>query len=167
MRNEQFGFNPRHSTPLQLARLFDRTTWNLGEKSLTDAVFIDVAKTFDTIWIVGLLYKLRLLNFPPYIVHTISRNLRGRTIQASFQTTTPSRRSIRAGVAEGGLISSVLSSLYVNDKTSQSHHEDNMAIIGTSRKLTLPVSYLESYLHDIQRLLSEWRSPLMSPRAPR
>jgi hypothetical protein len=47
--------------------------------------------------------------------------------------------------------------------TSPSHHveialyADNTSIIATSRKLTLLVSYLESYLNDLQRWLSEWR----------
>jgi hypothetical protein len=34
---------------LQLARLVERITRNFGEKKLTDAVFLDVAKAFDTI----------------------------------------------------------------------------------------------------------------------
>jgi len=53
---------------------------------------------------------------------------------------------MRAGVAQGGLISPVFFSLYVSD----------MAIIATFRKPTLLVSYLESYLNDLQRWLSEW-----------
>ena len=104
-----------------------------------------------------------LLNFPSYIVHTISSYLRGRTFEASFQTATSSRRGMRAGVAQGGLISPVLFSLYVNDMPSPSHHvelalyADDTAVIATSRKPTLLVSYLESYLNDLQRWLSEWR----------
>jgi hypothetical protein len=44
-----------------------------------------------------------------------------------------------------------------------SHHvelavyTDDMAIIHTSRKPTLLVRYLESYLNVLQRWLSEWR----------
>jgi len=57
MRDEQFGFRPRHSTSLLLARLVEMITRNFGEKRLTDAIFIDVAKAFDTVWIDGLLYK--------------------------------------------------------------------------------------------------------------
>ena len=72
MRDKQFGFRPRHSTSLQLARVVERIASNFGVKRLTGAVFLDVAKTFDTAWIVGLLYKLTLLNFPPFTVHTIS-----------------------------------------------------------------------------------------------
>jgi hypothetical protein len=63
-RDEQFGFRPRHSTSLQLARLVERITRNFGEKRLTGADFLHVAKAFDTVWIDGLLYKLTLINFP-------------------------------------------------------------------------------------------------------
>jgi retron-type reverse transcriptase len=82
--------------------------------------------------------------------------------EASFQTATSSCRAMRAGVAQGGLISPVLFSLYVNDIPSPSHHVElalyanGTAIIATSRKPTLLVSYLESYLIDLQRWLSEW-----------
>ena len=68
-----------------------------------------------------------------------------------------------AGVAQGGLISPILFSLYVNDMPSPSHHVElalyavNTAIIATSRKPTLLVRYLESYLNDLQRWLSDWR----------
>ena len=67
-----------------------------------------------------------------------------------------------AGVAQGGLIFPVLFSLYANDMPSPSHHvvlalyADATAIIAKSRKPTLLVSYLESYLNDLQRWLSEW-----------
>jgi len=44
MRDEQFGFSPRHGTSLQLARLVERMTRNFGEKRLTGAVSLDVAK---------------------------------------------------------------------------------------------------------------------------
>jgi len=121
-----------------------------------------VAKAFDTVWIDSLLYKLTFLNVASYIIHTISSYLRGRTFEASFQTAS-SRRGMRVGVAQGGLISPVLFSLYVNCMPSPSHHvelalyADDMAVIATSHKPTLLVSYLESYLNEIQRWLSEWR----------
>jgi len=103
------------------------------------------------------------LNFPSYIVHTVQSYLRGRTFEVSFQTATSSRRGMLSGVAQGGLISPVLFSLYVNDMPSPSHqvelalYADDTAIIGRSRKPTLLGNYLESYLNDLQRWLSEWR----------
>jgi retron-type reverse transcriptase len=70
---------------------------------------------------------------------------------------------MRAGVAQGGLISPVLFSLYVNDIPSPSHHvelalyADDTAIIATCRKSKLLIRYLASYLNDLHRWLSEWR----------
>jgi hypothetical protein len=40
---------------LQLARLVKRISRNFGENRLTGAVFLDVAKAFDTVYIDGLL----------------------------------------------------------------------------------------------------------------
>jgi hypothetical protein len=122
MRDEQFGFRPKHSSSPQLAGLVERITSNIGEKKLKGAVFLDVAKASCTVCINGLLYKLTLLHFPSYIVHTITSYLRGRTFEESFQTATSSRRGMQAGVAQGGLISPVLFSLYVNEMPSPSQH---------------------------------------------
>jgi hypothetical protein len=54
-----------------MARFVERITRNFGEKRLTGAVFLDVAKAFDTVWVDGLAYKLMALNFPSYLVKTI------------------------------------------------------------------------------------------------
>jgi hypothetical protein len=163
LQDEQFGFRPGHSMSLQLARLVERIIMNFGEKRLTGLVFLDVAIAFDTAWIDGLLYKLTFQNFPSYMVHTISSYLRGRTFEASFQTATSSRRVMRAGVAQSRLISSSSSVCMSKDVPSPSHHvelalyADDRAIIATSCKPTLVVSYLESYLNDLQRWLIERR----------
>jgi hypothetical protein len=64
------------------------------------------------------------------------------------------------------LIPPVLFNLFLNVMPSPSHHvelalyADETAVIVTSCKPTLLVIYLESYLHDIQRWLSEWRSAI-------
>jgi hypothetical protein len=66
MRDELFEFRSNHSTALQVASLVERVTRNFGEKRLTDAAVLDVAKDFDLVWIDILLYKLTVLNFPSY-----------------------------------------------------------------------------------------------------
>jgi hypothetical protein len=88
MRDEQFRFRPRHSMSWQLAHLVKRITRIFGEKRLTGAVFLDVAKAFRYHRIDSLLYKLTLLNFPSYTVHTISSYLQDRAFEASFQMAT-------------------------------------------------------------------------------
>ena len=95
-RDEQFGFRPKRSTSLQLARHVERVTRNFGERRLTGAIFLDVPKALDTVWVDGLVYKLTSLNFPSYLVKIITFYLSGRTFEASFQTATDSRRGMLA-----------------------------------------------------------------------
>jgi hypothetical protein len=70
---------------------------------------------------------------------------------------------MRAGVVQGGLVSPVLFSLYVNDMTAPSHHvelalyADDAALIATSRSPLLLVSYLETYLNRLELWLRDWR----------
>jgi hypothetical protein len=123
VRDEQFGFRPRHSTSLQLAHFVDGINRNFVEKCVKGAVFLDVVTAFDAVWINGFLYKLMILNFPSYLVQTISSYLRGRTFEASFQAATSSRRLIRVGVVQGGLISPDLLSL----STTCSHRHTTLS----------------------------------------
>ena len=68
-----------------------------------------------------------------------------------------------AGIAQGGLVSPVLFSLYVHDMPVPSRHvelalyADDTANIATSRKPALLVSYLEAYLSELEQWLREWR----------
>jgi predicted Zn-dependent protease len=63
--------------------------------------------------------------------------------------------------------------MYVNDIHLPLHHvevalyADVTAIIAAFRKSTLHFSYLESYLNDLQRWLSEWRFAINVFRVPR
>jgi hypothetical protein len=49
LRDKQFGFLPKRSTPLQIARLLDRINRNFYERRLSSPVFLDVAKAFDAV----------------------------------------------------------------------------------------------------------------------
>jgi hypothetical protein len=122
--------------------------------------FLDVAKAFDTVWVKGLLNKLTILNFPSYLVKTLASNLHSRTFQWSFISATSTRRRMRAGVAQGGFVSPLLFSLYVNDIPVPSRHvvyADDTALIATSRSPLLLVSYLETYLNRLELWLRNCR----------
>jgi hypothetical protein len=64
LRHVQFGFRPKQSTEPHLAHLFERVSRNFHDKKPTRAVFLDVAKAFDTLWVDGLPYNLTFRKFP-------------------------------------------------------------------------------------------------------
>jgi hypothetical protein len=83
--------------------------------------------------------------------------------EAAFLTTISTRLHKRAGIAQGGLFSPVIFSLYVNNMPVPSHHVElalytnDAVIISMSRKLALLIRYLEIYLADLEGRLRERR----------
>ena len=124
---------------------------------------VHVAKTFYSVWIDDLIYKLIFLELPSYLVKTICLYLTSRTFVASLRNATSSRRFMRAGVPLGGVISPVLFTLYVNDiPTPWRHFElaqyaDGTAPVATSGSSKHLVMYLETYLIAPERWLRDWR----------
>ena len=101
-RNTHFGFRLKHSTALQLNRLVERDSGNLDEKRLTGAVFLDVAKSFDSAWVDGLLSKLTFPLVPCENYLFLSAWSDIRSVLPNSQYTC---RCMRASVAQGGIIS--------------------------------------------------------------
>jgi hypothetical protein len=70
---------------------------------------------------------------------------------------------MQAGVAQGGLVSPVLFSLYVTDihtpscQTELAEYTDDTALIATFHSPSLFVSYLETYLSRLEHWLRDWR----------
>ena len=110
--------------------------------------FLHVAKAFNTVWVDGLLNKLTILKLPSYFVKTISSYLNSRTFEASFQTAESTSRCIRAGLAQGGIISPVLFSLYLNDIPSpyrnaeMALYADDTSVITTSSNIWRHISVI-------------------------
>jgi hypothetical protein len=154
LRDEQFAFRPKHRTTLQLARLVERVNRNFDERLLNGAVSLDVAKAFGTVWVKGLLYKLTVMNFPSYLVKTMSY----------LDCRTSTCLVMGAVVAQGGLVYPVLFSLYINDIPTPSRHfelaqyADDTALIATSRDPSLiVVGCEEAYLGRLELWLRNWK----------
>jgi hypothetical protein len=79
-----------------------------------------MVKAFDAVRVIGLLYKLTILNFPLYLVKLIYSHLFGQTFEEFFQSTTSTGCGMLAGVARGGIISPVPTSLHFSDMLTPS-----------------------------------------------
>jgi hypothetical protein len=100
---------------------------------MTGAVFLYVAKAFDTVLITGLFYRLTIPHFQSYLVKTVSYTA---DCLKRLQIIASARRSMRAGVAQGGFF---IFNVYVNDMSTPSRqvesamYADDTALTVTTR----------------------------------
>lgn len=115
LHNEQFGFRHRHSTIHQLVRVSELISKNFNTKKSTAAVLLDIHKAFDTVWHVGLLYKLIKLKFPRYIIKFIRSYLEKRYFQVTVHHAVSELYEITAGVPQGSVLGTILYAIYLHD----------------------------------------------------
>uniref|UniRef100_A0A2S2QX23 Putative RNA-directed DNA polymerase n=1 Tax=Sipha flava TaxID=143950 RepID=A0A2S2QX23_9HEMI len=73
---------PNHSTTQQLLRITEHISNGFEKKEHTGAAFLDIAKTFDKIWLDGLLYKFKCLNT---LLSSTSSNLFSTLVVSPFK----------------------------------------------------------------------------------
>jgi hypothetical protein len=82
--DEQFGFRPQHSTSDQILHVTEFIAKSNGQRHSTGAIFLDVAKAFDTVWHGGLVYKLHVAGVPLAMVKLINSFLQNRNFHAKI-----------------------------------------------------------------------------------
>jgi hypothetical protein len=93
----QFGFGACQSMTLQWMKLMDHVTLNFNNNMYTAAVFLEIWKAFDTIWHLGLPYKLSKLKFSINSIKLISSFLSQKEFRVSVEDemSMPSRDATR------------------------------------------------------------------------
>jgi Reverse transcriptase (RNA-dependent DNA polymerase). len=110
-----------------------------------------------------IIFKLTILEFASFPVKIITVYLHSRTFVAAFQKATDFCSLIRAGAAQGGVISHVLFSLYVNEIPTPSRrielvqYADDTALVATSNQPALLVKYMEAHFSELEKWLRDWK----------
>ena len=182
--HSQFGFRKRHSTTTQLARITEHITHGFNLHKHTGMLLLDIEKAYDTIWIQGLLYKLILYKFPPYLLLLLKTFLENRSysVHLNFSVSTPI--FLQAGLPQGAVLSTTLFSLYIADlptfpNTLLALYADDTAVLTQSwrpdtihRRLTHASTLLLKYFsrwklqvntHKTEIILFTRRSPMTPP----
>jgi hypothetical protein len=113
LNTSQFCFSVRHSMTLQYMRLTDHVTLYFNNNMSMAAVFLNIGKPFDTIWHLGLLYKLSELTFSISLIKLISSFLSQRKFRVSVggEISTPRDIELQAGVPQGSVLSPTMYSI--------------------------------------------------------
>ena len=96
-------------------RLVEGTQLRFTKRWKGGAIFIDVEKTFDSVWHDGLRYKLMNGSLPRKMVRLISSFLSDRTIKVNCCNNCSEEVTLNAGTPQGSVLSTLLFIFYVKD----------------------------------------------------
>ncbi|GBM91126.1 putative RNA-directed DNA polymerase from transposon X-element [Araneus ventricosus] len=162
---EQFGFRKSLTTTHQLLRVVEYITSGFENGECTGAVSLDVQKAFDRVWIQGLIHKLIRYKTPPHLLQLLKSYLEERKFAVKIGNSISEAKIMRAGIPQGGKISPVLYSLYVNDipkthKTLLGIYADDTAILAKNKNHKYTAAALNQHLAKLDDWFLKWKIAL-------
>ncbi|GBO11667.1 RNA-directed DNA polymerase from mobile element jockey [Araneus ventricosus] len=159
---QQFGFSAQLSTTHQLLRVIEHIHEGKAKHSATAAIFLDIAKAFDKVWIQGLIHKLIAYHFPPYIIKIICSYLQDTYFTVAVKDTDSSSRKLNAGVPQGGILAPYIFVLFLNDIPQQrnitlSLYADDTAILSQGKTPEQTLTPLQNYVIKLEAWLVPWK----------
>lgn len=111
----QFGFRPDHATTDILYVFNDSAVKSVNLDESVAACSLDLEKAFDSVWIAGLLFKLKRMKVDPKIYRIIQSFLTNRSATILFNGEKSKTFNITRGVPQGTKLGPLLYSLYIAD----------------------------------------------------
>jgi hypothetical protein len=160
--DEQFGFRPKHSTADQLIHVTEFISQGINQNESTGAIFLDVAKAFDTVWHDGLVYKLHTAGASLAMVKLLNSFLEDRKFHAKIGNVLSTVREIEAGVPQGSVLSPTLYAIFTADipkpdETKIALYADDTAILTRSESPELISEQLRRAVESLEAWFRHWR----------
>ncbi|GFV46158.1 RNA-directed DNA polymerase from mobile element jockey [Trichonephila clavipes] len=161
----QFGFTKRLSTCHPLLRLTEKITSVFQRGRSTGAVFLDIQKAFDRVWIGGLIYKLITNNFPPALIHLINSYLTNRSYQVRVKDSLSNIYKVNLGAPQGSLLGPIIFNIFINDIPTHPHtslniYADDIAIATTFKNHKSITKHLNNHLKLLETYFNTWKIKL-------
>ena len=157
----QSGFRKNHSTKDLILQLTNDIINNFNKYEYTGAVMFDLEKAFDKVWHQGLLYKLKQINTPTYLLNWIGSFLANRSFYIQYNQEKSHKYAIRAGVPQGCIISPILFSIYISDiskELSDTHglFADDISIWKSNKNLSYLERLLQKEIDKVAHFCQSW-----------
>ena len=169
---QQSGFRSHRQTKDNFFSICQRNIELFNKRKSNCVIFFDISKAFDKIWHEGLIYKLLHHKFDEYLIKWIYEFLYERTFCVKVNDSFSIEYVIETSVPQGGVLSPVLFSIYINDiiltndnKKNPIHSTlfaDDLSASCSAKKLLDIQKHLNDYLKQLEAWLRKWRL-CMSP----
>lgn len=113
--DRQHGFRVNHSTSTACLVLKETILRYNSLSSNVYASFIDLKKAFDKVNHFKLIHKLLKLNIPIFYVNILYFLYRNQSVATKHKDAVSDPWKIKNGVRQGGILSTVLFNIYIND----------------------------------------------------
>ena len=91
-----------------LVDLEQRIKMNMNKKKKTYAVFLDMSRAYDKVWIPGLLKKIAKLGIDGGLLRWLKQFLLGRSFRVRIGDLLSDARQLLTGVPQGAILSPLL-----------------------------------------------------------
>lgn len=158
----QFGFQSGLSAPHQVYRLVEHISSGKLRKDTTAAVFLDIEKAYDRVWVNGVIFKLINYNFPPNLIKLIFSYLINRNFHVKIKSTLSRNFIALFGLPQGSKISPKLFNIYINDMPTYAHtllatFADDTCIFSVKHNRRYAISAITHHLKILAIWFSKWR----------
>lgn len=125
---EPFGFREVHSTVVQLIRVVKYIAKGMNQNMSIGAIFLDISKAFDKVWLTGILYKLLEIQFPRCLIQTIASYLENRHFHVHFDIAMSTERTTTTQVSSHPCSITSMLAHYAEDTTLLYRYADSKII---------------------------------------